>query len=206
MIALLLLLPAGATASQPAPQDLKRLTIEQLMQIDVTLAARRPEPIATAPTAISVVTGDDIRRAGVTTLADAVALADGVHVARFNNGTWSVTARGFAAVAANKMLVMIDGRTVYSPLFTGVFWNALDYELEDIDRIEVIRGPGATLWGRPAERGGAIPAIAVTAYAAASDRASALAAGYEAHVAKPFEPEALAQAVAMLCRAQARPS
>ena len=111
MIALLLLLPAGATASQPAPQDLKRLTIEQLMQIDVTLAARRPEPIATAPTAISVVTGDDIRRAGVTTLADAVALADGVHVARFNNGTWSVTARGFAAVAANKMLVMVDGRT-----------------------------------------------------------------------------------------------
>jgi iron complex outermembrane receptor protein len=63
-----------------------------------------------------------------------------VHVARFNNGTWSMTARGFAAVAANKMLVMIDGRTVYSPLFTGVFWNALDYELEDIDRIEVVAG------------------------------------------------------------------
>ena len=73
--------------------------------------------------------------------------------ARFNNGTWSVTARGFAAVAANKMLVMIDGRTVYSPLFTGVFWNALDYELEAIDRIEVIRGPGATLWGANAVNG-----------------------------------------------------
>ncbi len=87
------------------------MSIEQLMQIDVTLAARRPDPIATAPTAISVVTGDDIRRAGATTLADAVALADGVHVARFNNGTWSVTARGFAAVAGNKMLVMIDART-----------------------------------------------------------------------------------------------
>jgi len=99
------------------------------------------------------VTGEDIRRAGVSTLADAVALADGVHVARFNNGTWSVTARGFAAVAANKMLVMIDGRTVYSPLFTGVFWNALDYELEDIDRIEVVRGPGATLWGANAVNG-----------------------------------------------------
>src|SRR5882672_6206555 len=110
-IALLLLLPRQAMSAEPGPQDLKRLSIEQLMQIDVTLAARRPEPIATAPTAISVVTGDDIRRAGATTLADAVALADGVHVARFNNGTWSVTARGFAAVAANKMLVMIDGRT-----------------------------------------------------------------------------------------------
>jgi iron complex outermembrane receptor protein len=152
-IALLLLLPRPAMSSEPGPQDLKRLSIEQLMQIDVTLAARRPEPIATAPTAISVVTGDDIRRAGVTTLADAVALADGVHVARFNNGTWSVTARGFAAVAANKMLVMIDGRTVYSPLFTGVFWNAVDYELEDVDRIEVVRGPGATLWGANAVNG-----------------------------------------------------
>jgi iron complex outermembrane recepter protein len=76
-----------------------------------------------------------------------------VHVARFNNGTWSMTARGFAAVAANKMLVMIDGRTVYSPLFTGVFWNALDYELEDVDRIEVVRGPGATLWGANAVNG-----------------------------------------------------
>ena len=152
-IALWLLLLPGQARSEAGPQDLKRLSIEQLMQIDVTLAARRPEPVATAPTAISVVTGDDIRRAGVTTLADAVALADGVHVARFNNGTWSVTARGFAAVAANKMLVMIDGRTVYSPLFTGVFWNALDYELEDIDRIEVVRGPGATLWGANAVNG-----------------------------------------------------
>jgi iron complex outermembrane receptor protein len=86
LIALLFLLPNQTSASEPAAQDLKRLSIEQLMQIDVTLAARRPEPIATAPT---VVTGDDIRRAGATTLADAVALADGVHVARFNNGTWS---------------------------------------------------------------------------------------------------------------------
>src|SRR5882672_6294579 len=111
-IALLLLLPRQAMSAEPGPQDLKRLSIEQLMQIDVTLAARRPEPIATAPTAISVVTGDDIRRAGV-----------------------------------------IDGRTVYSPLFTGVFWIALDYELEDIDRIEVVRGPGETLWGANAVNG-----------------------------------------------------
>src|SRR5882672_1453383 len=111
-IALLLLLPRQAMSAEPGPQDLKRLSIEQLMQIDVTLAARRPEPIATAPTAISVVTGDDIRRAGV-----------------------------------------IDGRTVYSPLFTGVFWIALDYELEDIDRMEVVRGPGETLWGANAVNG-----------------------------------------------------
>ena len=151
LVLLCVVMPLRASAQ--GPQDLKRLSIEQLMQIDVTLATRTPEPLATAPTAISIVTGDDIRRAGVSTLADAVALADGVHVARFNNGTWSVTARGFAAVAANKMLVMIDGRTVYSPLFTGVFWNALDYELEDLDRIEVVRGPGATLWGANAVNG-----------------------------------------------------
>jgi iron complex outermembrane receptor protein len=151
--ALLFSLTRAASASALGPQDLKRLSIEQLMQIDITLAARRPEPIVTAPTAVSVVTREDIRRAGVTTLADAVALADGVHVARFNTGTWSVAARGFAAVAANKMLVMIDGRTVYSPLFSGVFWNALDYELEDIDRIEVVRGPGAALWGANAVNG-----------------------------------------------------
>ena len=152
-IALLLILPRHAGAALPVAQDLKRLSIEELMRIDVTLATRRPEPVSTAPTAISIVTRDDIRRAGVTTLADAVALADAAHVARFNNGTWSVAARGFAAVSANKMLVMIDGRTVYSPLFTGVFWNALDYELEDVDRIEVIRGPGATLWGANAVNG-----------------------------------------------------
>src|SRR5436190_23564185 len=89
---------AAASAVKPPAQDLKRLSIEQLMEIDVTLATRRPEPVSTTATAISVVTGEDIRRAGVTTLADALALADGVHVARFNNGTWSVAARGFAAV------------------------------------------------------------------------------------------------------------
>jgi iron complex outermembrane receptor protein len=144
---------ALAGADPPAQADLKRLTLEELMNLDVTLAARRPEPVASTPAAISVVTGEDIRRSGVTTLADAVGLADGVHVARFNNGSWSIAARGFNGVTSNKLLVMIDGRTVYSPLFTGVFWNALDYPLEDIERIEVIRGPGATLWGANAVNG-----------------------------------------------------
>ncbi len=146
--------PAHASdGAQSGQADLKRLSIEELMNLDVTLAARRPEPIASTPAAISVVTSDDIRRSGVTTIADAVALADGVHVARFNSGSWSVASRGFNGVTSNKLLVMIDGRTVYSPLFTGVFWNALDYVLEDIDRIEVVRGPGATLWGANAVNG-----------------------------------------------------
>ena len=132
---------------------MKALSIEELMQIDVTSPGRRAEPVGTAAAAVSVITGDDIRRAGVTTIADALLLADGVHVARFNNGSWSVSARGFNGSTPNKLLVMVDGRTVYSPLFTGVFWNTLDYVLEDIDRIEVIRGPGAALWGANAVNG-----------------------------------------------------
>jgi iron complex outermembrane recepter protein len=136
-----------------AQEELKRLSIEELMRIDVTTTARRPEPIGTTAAAISVITADDIRRAGVTTIADALRLADGVHVARFNNGTWAISPRGFNANTANKLLVMIDGRTVYSPLFAGVFWNMEDYVLEDIDRIEVIRGPGAALWGANAVNG-----------------------------------------------------
>ncbi len=136
-----LITPTVAQASQPEPQDLKRLSIEELMQIDVTATARRAEPVGTTAAAVSVITGDDIRRAGVTTIADALALAGGVLVARSSNGAWAVTARGFNGSTPNKLLVMVDGRTVYSPLFTGVFWNTVDYLLEDIDRIEVMRGP-----------------------------------------------------------------
>jgi iron complex outermembrane receptor protein len=144
---------AAARPAQPFQEDLKRLSVEQLMQIDVTTAGRREEPVGTTAAAISVITGEDIRRSGVTTIADAIGLADAVHVARFNNGTWSISARGFNANTANKLLVMVDGRTVYSPLFSGVFWNSLDYVLADIDRIEVIRGPGGTLWGSNAVNG-----------------------------------------------------
>jgi iron complex outermembrane receptor protein len=140
-------------AVQPDPQDLKAMSIEELMQIDVTLATRQPEPARTAAAAIDVVTAEEIRRSGVTTIADAIALADGVHVARFNNGTWAISARGFNTNSTNKLLVMVDGRTEYSPLFSGTFWNTLDYVLADVDRIEVIRGPGATLWGANAVNG-----------------------------------------------------
>ena len=143
-----------ACARNTAAQDeFKRLSLEELQRIDVTTTARRPQPIGSTAAAISVITGDDIRRAGVTTIADALLLADGVHVARFNNGTWAISPRGFNSNTANKLLVMIDGRTVYSPLFAGTFWNMEDYILGDIDRIEVIRGPGAALWGANAVNG-----------------------------------------------------
>jgi len=144
---------AAEARKQPKAQDLKRLTLEELMTLEVTLATRQPEPLSSAAAAISVITRDDIRRAGVTTIADALSLATGVHVARFNNGTWAISARGFNANTADKLLVMVDGRDEVTPLFTGVFWNILDYVLDDIDRIEVIRGAGATLWGANAVNG-----------------------------------------------------
>ncbi len=142
-----------AASAQPAPQDLKKLSLEQLMDIEVTLVTRQPEPVGTAAAAVSVITRDDIRRSGVTTIPDALALADGLDVARFNNGSWAITARGFNGSTPNKLLVMVDGRDEYTPLFAGVFWNILDYVLDDIERIEVIRGPGATLWGANAVNG-----------------------------------------------------
>ncbi len=144
---------AASVSVAAAQEDLKRLSIEELMQIDVTTTSRHLQPVGTTAAAISVITGDDIRRSGATTIGDALLLADGLHVARFNNGTWAISPRGFNSNTANKLLVMIDGRTVYSPLFAGTFWNMEDYVLGDIDRIEVIRGPGAVLWGANAVNG-----------------------------------------------------
>jgi len=138
-----------------APSDLKQLSIEQLMEIDVTSVSRRSEQLSKAAAAITVITGEDLRRSGVTNLPDALRLSVSVHVAQSNGNTWGITSRGFNSTfaTADKMLVLIDGRSVYTPLFSGVFWDVQDVPLEDIDRIEVIRGPGATLWGANAVNG-----------------------------------------------------
>jgi iron complex outermembrane receptor protein len=143
--------PAALAASQA--QDLKRLTIEELAEIDVTTASRRTERLAQIAAAVSVIRQEDIRRAGVTTLAAAMRLADSVDAAQVYGPGWAITTRGFDISTANKMLVLIDGRTVYSPLFSGVFWEVQDLVLADIDRIEVIRGPGGALWGANAVNG-----------------------------------------------------
>lgn len=135
-----------ASAQQPvtvSAQDLKRLSIEELAELDVTSVSRRVERLSDTAAAVSVVRQDDIRRTGVTTLAEAMRLADGVDVARFDGRTWAISARGFNISTANKLLVLIDGRTVYSPLFAGTFWDVHDAVLVDVDRIEVIRGPAA---------------------------------------------------------------
>lgn len=147
-------LPAHAQEPDPLlAQNLKRLSIEELTQLDITTASRRIEPLARVASAVSVIRGEDIRRAGVANLAEALRLADGIEVARANNGTWAISTRGFNISTANKLLVLIDGRTVYSPLFAGTFWSVQDVPLLNIDRIEVIRGPGGSVWGANAVNG-----------------------------------------------------
>jgi len=141
----------GRTA--PTTADLKKLSIEELTELDITTASRRAEPLAQTAAAVSVLRGEDFRRAGVTTLAEALRLADGLIVARADNETWAISARGFDITTANKLLVLIDGRTVYSPLFAGTFWSVQDVPLDDIDRIEVTRGPGGAVWGGNAVNG-----------------------------------------------------
>jgi iron complex outermembrane recepter protein len=147
--------PLSAQTFNP-PQsavDLKRLTIEELMAIDVTSVSRAAEPLSGAPAAIAVVTSEDIRRSGATNVPDALRRVPGLHVARQTSSTWAVSSRGFSSVNSEKLLVLTDTRSVYTPLFSGVLWDVQQYLLQDVDRIEVIRGPGATLWGSNAVNG-----------------------------------------------------
>jgi iron complex outermembrane receptor protein len=130
-----------------------RLSLEELMEVEVTSVSRRPERQSQAPSAIQVVSGGDIRRFGATSIPEALRLASNLHVAQIDARGWAISARGFNGSTANKMLVMIDGRTVYTPLYSGVFWDAQDTLLADVDRIEVVSGPGGTLWGANAVNG-----------------------------------------------------
>ena len=123
------------------------------MNVQVTSVARHPEKLIESASAIQVITQEDIRRSGATSIPEALRLADNLQVAQKNSHDWAISARGFNAALGNKLLVMIDGRTVYTPLYSGVFWDAQDYLLEDIDRIEVISGPGGALWGANAVNG-----------------------------------------------------
>ena len=144
-------------AQQPdsslSAEALKSLSIEQLMSVEVTSVSKRPERLAQAASAIQVITREDIRRSGASSLPEALRLATNLQVAQVDARQWAISARGFNGTTANKLLVLIDGRTVYTPLFSGVFWDVQDVLLADIDRIEVISGPGATLWGSNAVNG-----------------------------------------------------
>lgn len=144
---------SASSFAAEGPAAYKKMSLQELMNLDVTSVARAPEPFSQAPASIVVITQDEIRRSGASSIPEALRLADNLDVAQRNSHDWSISARGFNTALGNKLLVMIDGRTVYSPLFSGVFWNAQDYLLEDIDRIEVISGPGGTLWGANAVNG-----------------------------------------------------
>src|SRR5258708_522419 len=142
------------TAADSSPvSSLKQMSLDELVDIEVTSVSKRPEKLLEAASAIQVITGEDIRRSGASSIPEALRLADNLNVAQQNSHDWNISARGFNTDLANKLLVLIDGRAVYTPLFSGVFWDAQDYLLEDIDRIEVISGPGGALWGANAVNG-----------------------------------------------------
>jgi iron complex outermembrane receptor protein len=152
-----LVLAAGAGClsgvAQAQSVDPFALSPEQLFDATVTSASRTAENLKDVSAAIYVITGEDIARAGATSIAEALRLAPGVNVARAGTSSWAISIRGFNSALANKLLVLIDGREVYDPLFSGVYWDVQDTLLEDIDRIEIIRGPGASLWGANAVNG-----------------------------------------------------
>src|SRR5258705_8861441 len=158
LVLALLAMTWGTAAAQQdsAPTDradLKRLSLEELFDLEVTTLSTKPEPLSEAAAAIKIVTGDDIRRMGALNIPEALRYVPGVEVARVDSRQYAITARGFNGTIANKLLVLLDGRSVYTPLFSGVFWDAQDAFLEDVDQIELIRGPGATVWGAYAVNG-----------------------------------------------------
>lgn len=184
VLALILATPAafalGAVPEQTemadatAQQNLKQMTLEQLGEVEVTTFSKAPASLHDTPAALYVITHDEIVRSGVTNIPDALRLAPGVEVGRLSSTTWAVSIRGLQNNFSKSVLVLIDGRNVYTPLFAGVYWDVQDLPLEDIDRIEVIRGPGGTIWG-PNSANGVINIITTKSGDSKGVQASALA-------------------------------
>ena len=148
------LLALASSAGAQSTRDLADLSIEELSQVEIMSVSKRPEPLREAPGAVYVITGDDIRRTGVTSLAEALRLAPNLEVARVNAQSYSISSRGMNSVnASNKLLALIDGRSIFTPFFSSVFWDQNDVMLADVERIEVVSGPGGTLWGTNAMNG-----------------------------------------------------
>src|SRR5437762_3935859 len=153
LIAVLIAVFAVRASGQNNVVDVTAMSVEDLMNMQVTSVSKRTQKVADAAAAVYVITQEDIRRSGATNIPEALRLVPGVQVARIDENKWAISSRGSNGRFANKLLVLIDGRSVYTPLFSGVYWNVQDVMLEDVDRIEVIRGPGATLWGANAVNG-----------------------------------------------------
>ncbi len=152
-LALTLTLPPIARAVDAEPAPAADLSLEELLKTDVQTASRKSQRLLDVAAAVFVISREDIERSGATSIPEALRMAPGVEVARSANNRWAVSARGFNGRFSNKLLVLMDGRSIYSPLFSGVLWEMEDTLLDDIDRIEVIRGPGAALWGANAVNG-----------------------------------------------------
>jgi iron complex outermembrane receptor protein len=142
-----------SSAAHAASDKALPLSLRELTQMEVTSVSRKEEKLSDAAAAVYVLTNEDIRRSGATSIVEALRMVPGVQVARSASGEWAVSARGFNDQFANKLLVLIDGRTVYTPIFSGVYWDIQDMLLDNVERVEVIRGPGATMWGSNAVNG-----------------------------------------------------
>jgi iron complex outermembrane recepter protein len=152
-LTLLLFAPRSARPQAAAPQALADDSLEDLMNIEVTSVSRKEEKLSKTAAAVYVITQEDIRRSGATNIPDILRMAPGVDVAQIDANAWAISIRGFNDRYSDKVLVLIDGRTVYTPTTSGVYWDQLDVPLEDIDRIEITRGPGGTVWGANAVNG-----------------------------------------------------
>jgi len=153
-LALVVVLPLVPSLAQTSnPPDLTQATLEDLLKMQVTSVSKKEEPLSKAGAAVFVITQEDIRRSGATNIPDLLRLVPGVNVAQIDSNNWAIGIRGFGDLYADKVLVLIDGRSVYNPMASGVNWDAQDLPLEDIERIEVIRGPGGTVWGANAVNG-----------------------------------------------------
>ncbi len=144
---------APLCSQQRTRNDLAQASLEDLLNIEVTSVSKKEQKLSQVAAAIFVITQEDIRRSGALNIPDLLRMVPGLDVGQINANTWAISARGFNLQFANKLLVLIDGRAVYTPLFGGVYWDTLDAPLEDIERIEVIRGPGGTVWGANAVNG-----------------------------------------------------
>ena len=145
--------PATSSAQTPAPANLAQVSLEDLMNIEVTSVSRKEQKLSETGAAIFVITQDDIHRSGAANIPDVLRMAPGVNVAQVDANAWAISIRGFNSRYSNKILVLIDGRSIYSPIYSGVLWDQIHVPLEDIDRIEIIRGPGGTVWGANAVNG-----------------------------------------------------
>jgi iron complex outermembrane receptor protein len=158
---------------QQASADLTTKSLEDLMNVEVTSVSKDEQKLSRTASAIFVITAEDISRSGATNIPDLLRMVPGMNVAQINANTWAISVRGFNGEFSNKLLVLVDGGTVYTPTFGGVYWDVLDIPLDDIERIEVIRGPGGTIWGANAVNG----VVNIITKKAADTRGALLVAG-----------------------------